>query len=197
MMMQPQRREATDERAPTIESAPAPVAWAVARRAPPTLQAHIIETMNERLASAVELSAAVKLVHRQLADHRDLRSESLVRELHAVLDSYVEALVTRITQLGGVRAPVRAALRAPGHATPRVRATDGPARPEALLRTLGELGAHPPEERLVQGALGAPDRAATCTVVAQAVYHWLWCLEATHEPPAPAPSPRAPAARRP
>ena len=189
MTRQPRRREVLGEGAlaPLVTTAKATPrsGWDVVRRAPPTLQAHIIETVNERLASAIELAAAVKLAHRQLAGDRTLRSAPLIRELNAVLDGYVDALAARITQLGGVRAPVRAALRAPGHATLSVRASDGPPRSETLQHALGELGDLQPGERLVRGALGPRDRAEMCAAVTRAVYHWLWCVEATTPPPAP------------
>ena len=166
--------------------------WDIVRRAPPTLQAHVVETMNERLASAIELASAVKQAHRQLAAEQTLESAPLIRELDAVLEGYVDVLAARITQLGGVRAPVRAALRAPGHATLSVRASDGPPRTDTLPRVLGQLADLQPGERLVRGALGPHDRAEMLAAVARAVYQWLWCVEnTTHQPAAPRPDPSA------
>ena len=160
---------------------------------PATVRTQVINTLNQRLADAIDLSSQVKQAHWNVKGASFIGLHRLFDEMHEAVEGYVDMLAERVVQLGGiamgtVRMVADRSLISEYPAT----IADGPLHLNALAGGLAEFGAHIRRTSDEMDDLGDQDSADLCTEVSRGTDQWLWFTEAHLQDRAPAAIPAHP-----
>lgn len=153
---------------------------------PATVRTQVIDTLNQRLADAIDLSSQVKQAHWNVKGPNFIGLHRLFDETHEAIENYVDMIAERVVQLGGiamgtVRMVADRSLISEYPAT----IADGSLHLNALAGGLAEFGGHMRRTSDEMDDLGDQGSADLCTEVSRGTDQWLWFTEAHLQDRAP------------
>src|ERR1700730_17261572 len=146
---------------------------------PETMRAQLIDLRNQRPADAIDLDTEARQAHWNVKGPQFIALHKLFDEVYAAVEEYVDLLVERLVQLGGIAAGTAriVAERAELLEYPHTIA-DGPAHVSALARAPAKFGGH-----IRRAELGDADTGDICTELSRGIDKWLWLVEAHVQAP--------------
>ncbi len=142
-------------------------------------RSNLVQLLNARLASAVDLQTQIKQAHWNVKGPHFIGLHKLFDEINEDVESYVDLLAERAVQLGGVAL-----------GTARVAATqsvleeypldiaEGSAHVEAVARALSSFG-HEVRKAIEEAdSFDDPATADLFTEISRGIDKWLWFVEA-------------------
>ena len=139
----------------------------------------LVNLMNQRLASAVDLQLQLKQAHWNVKGPHFIALHELFDKASEGVESYVDTIAERIVQLGGVAAGTArtAASRSRLQEYP-LDIANGSAHVEAVSKALSDFGRDARQTILEATELDDADSADIFTEVSRGVDKWLWFVEA-------------------
>ena len=149
---------------------------------PPKSRAQLVELLNERLASAIDLQYQAKQAHWNLKGPRFYTLHQLFDEVAKMAEEAVDELAERAVQLGGTaRGSVRLAAKASALAEYPLEAVSGDAHVGALSSALAAFGAQTRAGIELATKLGDADSSDLFTEISRTTDKHLWFVEAHAE----------------
>lgn len=146
---------------------------------PQNRRAELVDSMNQRLASAVDLQMQMKQAHWNVKGPSFIGLHELFDKIYAAVDAYVDAIAERIVQLGGIaEGTVRISAEKSQLTEYPLKTAEGIAHVEAVTRALAAFGTEARES--INEAIGLEDAvtADLFTEVSRGIDKWLWFVEA-------------------
>lgn len=146
---------------------------------PARARARLEKLLNERLADALDLSAAAKQAHWNVKGPHFIALHELFDQLHGNVEEHVDSLAERITALGGTAlGTVRAAARASSLAPYPEDLSAGAEHVAALADRLADFGRKIRAAIATAAKLDDAGSSDLFTEVSRDVDKYLWFLEA-------------------
>ena len=135
--------------------------------------------MNQRLADAVDLQMQMKQAHWNVKGPSFIGLHELFDKVDEAVESYVDMIAERITQLGGIaEGTVRVAAARSRLEEYPLAIADGMAHVEAVAKALSTFG-HEARNTINQADdLDDADTADLFTEISRGIDKWLWFVEA-------------------
>ena len=135
--------------------------------------------MNQRLADAVDLQMQMKQAHWNVKGPSFIGLHELFDKVDEAVESYVDMIAERITQLGGIaEGTVRVAASRSRLAEYPLTIADGMAHVAAVAKALSTFG-HEARNTINQAdELEDADTADLFTEISRGIDKWLWFVEA-------------------
>jgi len=139
----------------------------------------LIETLNTRLADAMDLKSQAKQAHWNVKGMNFIALHELFDQVATEVEAHVDTLAERVTTLGGTAlGTVRVAAEKSTLSQYPLEITDGHAHVEALSNALSEFGRKVRENIDEADELGDMDTADIFTEVSRSIDKLLWFVEA-------------------
>ena len=139
----------------------------------------LIETLNTRLADAMDLKSQAKQAHWNVKGMNFIALHELFDQVATEVEAHVDTLAERVTTLGGTAlGTVRVAAEKSTLSKYPLEITDGHAHVEALSNALSEFGKKVRENIDEADELGDMDTADIFTEVSRSIDKLLWFVEA-------------------
>ena len=142
----------------------------------------IIETLNSRLADAIDLKSQAKQAHWNVKGMNFIALHELFDQVATDVDAHVDLIAERVTALGGTAiGTVRVAAEKSTLSQYPLEITDGQAHVEALSTALADFGRKVRQNIDEADELGDMGTADLFTQVSSAIDKWLWFVEAHNQ----------------
>ena len=139
----------------------------------------LIETLNTRLADAMDLKSQAKQAHWNVKGMNFIALHELFDQVATEVEAHVDTLAERVTTLGGTAlGTVRVAADNSTLSQYPLEITDGHAHVEALSNALADFGKKVRENIDEADELGDMDTADIFTEVSRSIDKLLWFVEA-------------------
>jgi len=146
---------------------------------PAKARTQLVELLNERLASAIDLQYQAKQAHWNLKGPRFYTLHLLFDEVSEAAEEAVDELAERAVQLGGTaRGSVRLAAKASVLAEYPLEAVSGEEHVAALTTALAAFGAQIRAGIALSAELGDADTSDLFTEISRTADKQLWFVEA-------------------
>src|SRR6266576_6429749 len=157
----------------------APVLYETENDIPKAARSELNALINQRLADVIDLQMQLKQAHWNVKGPHFIGLHELFDKIAEDVESYVDLIVERIVQLGGIAEGTArvAASRSRLEEYP-LEIADGAAHVEAVARALSTFGR---EARMMideADKLGDADTADVFTEISRGIDKWLWFVEA-------------------
>ena len=140
--------------------------------------------LNQRLADAVDLQMQMKQAHWNVKGPSFIGLHELFDKVAAAVESYVDMIAERITQLGGVaEGTVRVSAARTRLEEYPLNIADGMAHVEAVAKALSTFGREARHTILQSDELDDADTGDLFTEISRGVDKWLWFVEAHSQAP--------------
>ncbi len=151
---------------------------------PLEMRTALIELMNQRLASAIDLQLQMKQAHWNVKGPNFIGLHELFDQIDEAVEEYVDLIAERIVQLGGVAfGTVRAVAAKSRLEEYPTDIADGHAHVEAVSRALSTFGKDARATIDEADRLEDADTADIFTEVSRGIDKWLWFVEAHNQAP--------------
>ncbi|HSK72463.1 MAG TPA: DNA starvation/stationary phase protection protein Dps [Pyrinomonadaceae bacterium] len=139
----------------------------------------LIETLNTRLADAMDLKSQAKQAHWNVKGMNFIALHELFDQVATEVEAHVDTLAERVTTLGGTAlGTVRVAADNSTLSQYPLEITDGHAHVEALSNALADFGKKVRENIDQADELGDMDTADIFTEISRSIDKLLWFVEA-------------------
>ena len=146
---------------------------------PARTRAKVIETLNSRLADAIDLGAQAKHAHWNVKGPQFIALHELFDELAESVEEHIDELAERITALGGTAHGTIAAVARTSELPPYPESiVEGLAHVDALAAALAQFGKKIRKGIDAAAKHGDADTADLYTQISREVDKYLWFLEA-------------------
>ena len=145
---------------------------------PARTRARIEKLLNERLAEALDLSAAAKQAHWNAKGTHFIALHELFDKLHGAVDGHVDSIAERIAALGGqALGTVQAAARGSSLKAYPEALSDGMEHVAALSDRVADFGARVRKSIRKAAELEDDGTADLLTAISRDLDQYLWFLE--------------------
>ncbi len=145
----------------------------------PATRSRVVETLNARLADAIDLGTQAKYAHWNVKGPNFIALHELFDQVAATLENQIDTLAERITALGGTAYGTLASVAKATSLKPYPEGiSDGMLHVDALSAALADFGAKVRKEIDQTAHLGDADTADVFTEISRATDKNLWFLEA-------------------
>lgn len=142
----------------------------------------LIAILNRRLADASDLKSQAKQAHWNVKGPQFIALHELFDEVAAKVDTHVDDIAERITELGGTAmGTVRLAAQNSSLSEYPHEIYDGPAHVDALSTALSDFGKKVRADIDTTGDLGDMDTADLFTEISRSIDKLLWFVEAHNQ----------------
>ena len=139
----------------------------------------LIETLNLRLADAMDLKSQAKQAHWNVKGMNFIALHELFDQVATDVEAHVDTIAERVTTLGGTAlGTVRVAAEKSTLSQYPLEITDGHAHVEALSNALADFGRKVRADIDEADALGDMDTADIFTGISREIDKLLWFIEA-------------------
>jgi starvation-inducible DNA-binding protein len=146
---------------------------------PARTRAKVIESLNARLADAIDLGAQAKHAHWNVKGPQFIALHELFDKLAESVEAHIDELAERITALGGTAHGTIQAVARTSALTPYPESiVEGLAHVDALAAALAQFGKRIRKGIDAAGKQGDADTADLYTGISREVDKYLWFLEA-------------------
>jgi starvation-inducible DNA-binding protein len=146
---------------------------------PARTRAKVIESLNARLADAIDLGAQAKHAHWNVKGPQFIALHELFDKVAESVEEHIDELAERITALGGTAHGTIAAVARTSGLTPYPESiVEGLAHVEALAAALAQFGKKIRKGIDTAAKQGDADTADLYTQISREVDKYLWFLEA-------------------
>jgi starvation-inducible DNA-binding protein len=146
---------------------------------PARTRAKVIESLNARLADAIDLGAQAKHAHWNVKGPNFIALHELFDKVAEALEEHIDELAERITALGGTAyGTIASAARASSLPPYPPEITDGMQHLDALATALADFGKRIRKGIEEAGKQGDADTSDLYTGISRDVDKYLWFLEA-------------------
>jgi starvation-inducible DNA-binding protein len=146
---------------------------------PARTRAKVIESLNARLADAIDLGAQAKHAHWNVKGPQFIALHELFDKLAESVEEHIDELAERITALGGTaHGTIQAVVRTSALTPYPESIVEGLAHVDALAAALAQFGKSIRKGIDAAGKQGDADTADLYTGISREVDKYLWFLEA-------------------
>jgi starvation-inducible DNA-binding protein len=146
---------------------------------PARTRAKVIDSLNARLAEAIDLGAQAKHAHWNVKGPQFIALHELFDKIAESVEEHVDELAERITALGGTAyGTIAAVVRSSSLAPYPENIVDGPQHVDALATAVAQFGKKIRKGIDESGKQGDADTADLYTGISREVDKNLWFLEA-------------------
>jgi starvation-inducible DNA-binding protein len=157
----------------------APKTYETENDIPKERRIELIELMNQRLASAVDLQLQMKQAHWNVKGPSFIGLHELFDKVAEAVEGYVDQIAERIVQLGGVaEGTVRMAASRTRLTEYSPEISEGMAHVEGVARALSTFGEEARKTIDEADELEDADTADLFTEISRGIDKWLWFVEA-------------------
>ena len=143
------------------------------------VRAQLVETLNRRLADAIDLQCQCKQAHWIVKGPNFIALHKLFDEVHAGVESYVDLLAERVVQLGGVAlGTIESVAEFSELDEYPTGISKGDDHVKALSIALAAFGSRIWSTIQTATELNDADSADICTEISRGTDKWLWFVEA-------------------
>lgn len=146
---------------------------------PKSARAELVVLLNQHLADAIDLQMQLKQAHWNVKGPNFIGLHELFDKVAESVESYVDLVAERITQLGGIaQGTIRAAAtntRLPEYPPTLANGSDHIAAVATALSTFGDALQAALNETM---ALNDPNTTDMLTEISRGIDQWLWFVEA-------------------